>query len=73
MSIQACSWCGARAAAWWAGSPPPPPPPPLATAAAGALVDGRQVVDAADGEPWLSQDLQHAVSLLQAALDLRTT
>ncbi|MFD7982496.1 hypothetical protein ACFV4M_03835 [Kitasatospora indigofera] len=38
-----------------------------------AFVDGRQVVDAADGEPWLSQDPQHAVSLLQAALDPRST
>ncbi|OKI25094.1 hypothetical protein [Streptomyces sp. CB03911] len=38
----------------------------------GTFVDGRQVVDAADGEPWLSQDPQYAVSLLQAALDPRT-
>ncbi|MFE3109707.1 hypothetical protein ACFXKJ_34205 [Kitasatospora indigofera] len=38
-----------------------------------AFVDGRQVVDAADGEPWLSQGPQHAVSLLQAALDPRST
>lgn len=39
----------------------------------GTFVDGRQVVDAADGEPWLSQDPQHALSLLQAALDPHTT
>ncbi|WP_329492661.1 hypothetical protein [Kitasatospora herbaricolor] len=39
----------------------------------GTFVDGRQVVDAADGEPWLSQDPQHALSLLQAALDPRST
>ncbi|GGV44394.1 hypothetical protein GCM10010495_72260 [Kitasatospora herbaricolor] len=39
----------------------------------GTLVDGRQVVDAADGEPWLSQDPQHALSLLQAALGPQIT
>ncbi|OKI25097.1 hypothetical protein [Streptomyces sp. CB03911] len=39
----------------------------------GTLVDGRQVIDAADGEPWFSQDPQHAASLLQAALDPRST
>ncbi|MFD0260203.1 hypothetical protein ACFVH7_18250 [Kitasatospora indigofera] len=39
----------------------------------GTFVDGRQVIDAADGEPWLSQDPQHAVSLLQAALGPQIT
>jgi hypothetical protein len=27
------------------------------------------VIDAADGEPWLSQDALYAVSLLRMALD----
>ncbi|MEV8100275.1 hypothetical protein [Kitasatospora sp. NPDC085879] len=35
----------------------------------GAFIDGRMVIDAADGEPWLSQDALYAVSLLRMALD----
>ncbi|PBC70180.1 hypothetical protein BX265_7576 [Streptomyces sp. TLI_235] len=35
----------------------------------GSYIDGRLVVDAADREPWLSQDALYAVSLLRMALD----
>ncbi|MCU7827028.1 hypothetical protein [Kitasatospora sp. DSM 101779] len=35
----------------------------------GAFIDGRMVIDATDGEPWLSQDALYAVSLLRMALD----
>ncbi|MFG2825292.1 hypothetical protein ACGFX4_38425 [Kitasatospora sp. NPDC048365] len=32
-------------------------------------VQGRQVIDATDRQPWLSKDAPRAVSLLRAALD----
>ncbi|MEW1914877.1 hypothetical protein AB0442_42055 [Kitasatospora sp. NPDC085895] len=35
----------------------------------GTFIDGRLVIDATDGEPWLSQDALDAVTLLRVALD----
>ncbi|MEV8100169.1 hypothetical protein [Kitasatospora sp. NPDC085879] len=35
----------------------------------GTFIDGDLVIDAADSEPWLSQDVLDAVTLLRPALD----
>ncbi|MEU8927027.1 hypothetical protein AB0D10_39930 [Kitasatospora sp. NPDC048545] len=35
----------------------------------GSYIDGSLVIDAVDGDPWLSRDATYAVSLLVAALD----
>ncbi|MEV6212357.1 hypothetical protein [Kitasatospora sp. NPDC051914] len=34
----------------------------------GSYIDGRLVIDATDGQPWLSRHARYAVSLLQMAL-----
>ncbi|MEU8927370.1 hypothetical protein AB0D10_41725 [Kitasatospora sp. NPDC048545] len=39
----------------------------------GAYIQGRLIIDATDGDPWLSTDAPHAVALLRAARNQQLT